>query len=161
MAESKVQLGSRAAWIGFAIRLDTGGAAPNQAKKDAALEAIDHVLTAERVKLAEIASLRGLLAWMANVYEAFRPFLQGLFVLGQADPARKHLLAWKRCPEQVASDLELWRALLQRGLARHYLQPAAVAYDAVVMVDACAGSAAAPGCAWPSGCGIGGVGPPR
>ena len=85
---NKVQLGTRVGWIGFAIRLDNGSVAPEAVKVETARNAIATTLGPHRVNLSGIASLRGLLAWVANLYEACRPFLQSLLVLGQADPAR-------------------------------------------------------------------------
>ena len=156
---TQFQLDSRITWIGFSIHLDTDGVAPKLAKRQTAIGVTNQILQAEKVKMGEIASLRGLLACMANVCEAYRPFVQSLFVLGQADPARRHLLAWRSCPEQAAEDVKLWLALLTRDQQLLYLQPTRISCDTLTMVDACAGSESGPGCAWQSGCGIGGVGP--
>ena len=62
-------------------------------------------------------------------------------------------------PSECAADLRLWRSLLDRDSEVLFLQPPAMDFEAVVITDACAGSGAAEGCAWDSGCGVGGVGP--
>ena len=53
----------------------------------------------------------------------------------------------------------IWRALLRRDAEQAFLAMPILRPEATVLTDACAGPSAAPGCAWASGCGVGGIGP--
>ena len=109
---------------------------PKAVTREAALEEIRAILKGGRVTMKTVVSLRGLHAWMANAFEAWRPCLPALFVLGAADPARASRLAWKTCPSQVATDLEIWQRLLERERSDKFLADPVLDLDAVVMVDA-------------------------
>ena len=63
------------------------------------------------------------------------------------------------CPKGVAADLQIWRMLLRRDADHMCLAMPVLAPEATVIADACAGLGAGPGCAWDSGCGVGGIGP--
>ena len=160
LAARKIQAGTIVTWIGFRLNYTSGAAHPKEDKRQTALTSIEDALDTEtRTKKAQIVSLRGLLSWMAHVHEAYRPFLASLFQLGAADPARAHLLAWKTCPAEVTADLLIWQALFRRDAEQAFLYMPVLCPDATIVTDACAGPCAGPGCAWPSGCGVGGIGP--
>ena len=106
----KLILGPAAPWIGFDMRPFAGDIGLVEEKRLQALAGVRSILypkVAFGVKL--VSEVRGLLAWIAGVFEQLKPFLQTAFILDRGLPRKT---TWKQCPRDLASDLLVWEAAL-------------------------------------------------
>ena len=96
--------------------------------------------------------MRGLLAWIAGVYEQLKPFLQVAFTLERGLPKE---VSWKRCPDDLVDDMQVWEQALSVKNYRLFVETRRIPYGHGFIGDACAASGGER-CRWPSKIGIGG-----
>jgi len=149
----KLILGPAAPWVGFDMRPFAGDIGLLEEKRLQALSSVRSILRPSApFGIKTLSEVRGLLAWIAGVYEQLKPFLQVAFTLERGLPKE---VSWKRCPDDLVDDMQVWEQALSVKNYRLFVETRRIPYGHGFIGDACAASGGER-CRWPSKIGIGG-----